>query len=110
SAIFVRRARFRAEHAYRNRIADAKDGLRSRTGEMRALRTNPNAFANQREQLCFVRRDALPLCQRGFRCTWRAITRLTNSLQRCDDKIESWHIHLSGLSKILRAATNSLMM
>src|SRR4030095_8753471 len=111
--VLVHARRFANEHQIRVRIAHAKNGLRSRAGEMRAFRASADAFANRREQFCFVRRSqrlrsgmrsklrsvvlqypALQSCQRTSRCAWRAITRLSNLLQRRDNQIESWPRHL----------------
>src|SRR6266568_3593550 len=92
--VLVHTGCFTDKHQFRIRIPDAEDCLRPRTGEMRAFCANTDAFAHQREQFRFVRRNKPQLCKGSSRCARRAITRLSNSLQRGDDKIESRLNHL----------------
>jgi hypothetical protein len=52
--ILIHTGRFADEHQLRVRISDAEDGLCSRAGQMRALCATAHAFANRRQQFCFV--------------------------------------------------------
>ena len=46
-AIFIRTGRFADEHQFRIGIADAENGLGSRTGEMRTEATNRDALRDR---------------------------------------------------------------
>ncbi len=120
--VLVHARRFTDEHQFRIRTPDAEDCLRPRTGEMRAFCANADAFANRRQQFCFVRRarrSALRPCQwhgsfqaakRYFRRAGQVIIRLANLFQRRDNKIKSRVPHLKPSSKILRSAANSFLV
>ena len=101
--ILVRARRFADEHDFSVGIANAKNGLSARAGQMRTLCAGTNAFANGREKFRFVGRDKLQAREHRFGCARRAIVRLSDLFQRGNDEVESRLDHCGRSSEILGA-------
>jgi hypothetical protein len=86
--VFISAGRFADEHDFGIRIANAKDGLSARAGQVRTFGTTPNAFANGSQQLFFVGTNEMQVGEHVSRCARRMTTCLSNFLQRCNDEIE----------------------